>query len=95
MQTAVLLAVIVGIAVYLTFRLRVLEDRLVLLKRLMDKQVSEADVEYLVKMVHDSTSGEIEARLQSIEAQCAPNVATSEAPQCTSEAPQCTSEAPQ
>ena len=69
MRDMVGLGLLLCVAVFVYSRLQRLEEKLVLLKRCVDRQIGESDIEYVVKSVRDTTADALEVRLQRMQAQ--------------------------
>ena len=63
MQNSLILVAIVGITIFVVMRIRVLEEKLGMLRRAMDRQLGEQDVEFMVKTIRETTADALEARL--------------------------------
>ena len=64
-----LVALVVALGIYVMSRVRVLEEKILLLKRSADRQLSEADVEHVLKCVREGAADALEQRLKALEAQ--------------------------
>ena len=69
MRELLLLAIVITVGAYVVVRMRMIEEKLALLRRSVDRQLSEADIEYLVKTVRENTADALEQRLKALEAQ--------------------------
>ena len=69
MRDTLLAVAVVAIAVFVIMRIRVLEEKLGLLRRSMDRHLGEQDIEHMVKVIRENTADALEDRLLLLEAQ--------------------------
>ena len=74
-ETSTMLHIMLGIMIVVliigAMRVRVLEDKVAMLRRAMDRQLTEPDVEYMLKMAREQGVDRIEERMRWLEAHIA------------------------
>lgn len=89
MRELLTLGLLVALVAFVYSRMHVLEEKLTLLKRCVDRQLGESDIEYVIKSVRESTADALEQRLRSLEAQAdAHSKRLNDSAACTSTAPE-------
>ena len=64
----IVLGIMIVVLIIGAMRVRVLEDKVALLRRAMDRQLTEPDVEYMLKMAREQGVDRIEERMRWLEA---------------------------
>lgn len=67
MQGVVITAVAIAVIVFIVMRIRTVEEKVNSLRRAMDRQLTEQDVEFIVKTIRKHTADYLEDRICVLE----------------------------